>query len=176
MDSLLEYARDAEKYANEQVKRRTFAAKVFRFVFKDVLDDLVFVREIRSTGIKWTLCCGDEFSKHSKLFHAEHRHGEFFMYIEFSDAEIDRIDRYFPTFSTELKRRCYEGNGHFSYREFPLKTLVEAAIGETILQLLEDRYGPLAIYFDDFIAAKELFFKAENVEELMVKMDIESNG
>lgn len=175
MDRLFEYARDAEKYADEQVKKRTFAAKVFRFVFKDVLDDLIFVREIRSTGIKWLLCCS-ELSKRSTLFHAECRHSEFFMYIEFSDAEADRIDRYFPAFNTELKRRCYEGNGHFSYREFPLKTLVEAAIGETILQLLEDRYGPLAIYFDDFIAAKELFFKVENVEKLMMKMDIESDG
>ena len=175
MDNWLEYALDAEKHVNEQVKKRTFAAKVFRFVFKDVLDDLVFVREIKSTGIKWTLCYR-EFSNRSKLFHAECRHSEFFMYIEFSDAEVDRIDRYFPAFSAEWKRRCYEGNSHFSYREFPLKTLVEAAIGETILQLLEDRYGPLAIYFDDFTAAKELFFKAENVEELMMKMDLESNG
>lgn len=175
MDSWLEYARDTEKHANEQVKKRTFAAKVFRFVFKDVLDDLVFVREIKSTGIKWNLCCS-RLSRRSTLFHAECRHSEFFMYIEFSNAEVDRIDRYFPAFSIELKRRCHAGNGHFSYREFPLKTLVEAAIGETILQLLEDRYGPLAIYFDDFSAAKELFFKAENVEELMVKMDIESNG
>ena len=176
MMAWLKNAIDAEKYAEEQVKRRVFAARVFRFVFKDVLDDLVFVREITSHGIKWSLCRNGLFG-HSKLFHAECRHADFFMYMEFSNDEIDRIDRYFPAFKAEWQRRCHSGKYSFSYREFPLKTIIEAAIGATILQLLNDRYGPLTIYLDDFTAAaKELFFKAINVEDLLMKMDLESNG
>ena len=172
----LEQAKEFEKYAEEQVKRNVFAAKIFRFIFKDVLDKLIFIREIRSSGIKWYLCKVD-FPNQGKLFYAtqdKQCKDGFFLSMEFSKDQIDRVDRYFPSFTAW--KEVGASKNDFSYKEFPLKTMLESAIGNTILQLLDTNCSePLSIYLDDYVGNKTLFFKTDNIEEILLRMDLETN-
>lgn len=170
----LEQAKEFEKYAKKQVKRNVFAAKIFRFIFKDVLDKLIFIQMIRSDGVKWHLCKAD-FPKQEKLFYAtqdKQCKDGFFLSMEFSKDQVDRVDRYFPSFTA-----WKEVEVGFSYKEFPLKTMIESAIGNTILHLLETNCSePLSIYLDDYVGNKTLFFKTDNIEEILLRMDLEANN
>ena len=51
MDNLLEHTLEAEKHAEEQVAENVFAAKIFRFVFKDILDNTLLAKIILLQGV-----------------------------------------------------------------------------------------------------------------------------
>ena len=168
-------ARDQEQYAKECVKKRTLAAKAFRFVFKDVLDDLIFIRQTGVVGLRWTLCYYINHHRCQRFYAMGKKFPPFCMFIDFYNDELDRLDRYFPKFTAW--KNFNGSHNDFSYKEFPLKTMIEAAIGETILHMLEEPFGDLCIYtYGDSPKTKQLFFKATNVEELMMKMDLEQNS
>lgn len=96
----------------------------------------------------------------------------FYMSIRFSKGQISRIGKHFPCF---IGLGCNENTiDSFSYREFPLKPIVEVAIGETVLRLLDSLYGNLKICLEDCIGNKVPFFTVSSIEELKMKIDLES--
>ena len=89
------------------------------------------------------------------------------MHMEFTADDIDRLHRCFPKFAAE-----FDTEDDFLYTEFPLKTLIEDALGRTLLHVLSKPYGNMKLFIENGLVPKQLFFSAANIEELMVKMDI----
>ena len=52
MTNYLEYSSDQERYEKESLAYRVYAAKVFRFIFKNVFDELLFVRTLSVKGVR----------------------------------------------------------------------------------------------------------------------------
>ena len=52
--------------------------------------------------------------------------------------------------------------------------MIEAAIGETILHSLDSQFGNFEIFLEDYIGNMTSFFKASSIEELKIKIDLES--
>lgn len=172
MDNLLEYTLEAEKHSEEQVAENVFAAKIFRFVFKDILDKLFFVHDVNSKHAKWYLYSFDtstdsRASIWSDIYANTSNGCGFFMYLDFTEDQIERLGRYFS------KWKNLNASRHdFSYSEFPLKTMIESAIGKTILHFLDTCGEQLRIYLGQGPLGKQLLFSASSAEEIMVKMDL----
>ena len=171
----LEYAYSQEQYDKELVQKNALAAKVFQFVFKDLLNDLVFVKQTGIVSKRWTLCYFTSYRECQKFYAVGKKFPTFCMFMEFTDDEFYRIGQYFPE-SYSWKSFNGSCNG-FSYKEFPLKTMIESAIGKTILHLLEKPFGDLCIYmYNELVNTKQLLFKASNTEELLLQMDLGANA
>ena len=175
MIDYLKYIYSQEQYDKELVQKHVLAAKVFRFVFKDLLNDLVFVKQTGIVGQRWTLCYSTSYRECQRFYAVGKKFPVFCMFLEFTDDELYKISQYF------LESYSWKSfNGHynnFSYKEFPLKTMIESAIGETILHLLEKPFGDLCIYMhNDLANTKQLLFKASNAEELLMQMDLGTNA
>lgn len=169
MDNLLEHTLDAEKHAEEQVAENVFAAKIFRFVFKDILDKLFFARDPNLGHAKWYLYSLDTTCARiwSDIYANTSNGYGFFMYLDFTEDQIERLGRYFSKWKNlKTSRRG------FSYSEFPLKTMIESAIGKTILHFLDTCDKQLRIYLDQGPLGKHLLFSANSAEEIMMKMDL----
>lgn len=172
MDNLLEHTLDAEKHAEEQVAENVFAAKIFRFVFKDILDKLFFARDLDLEHAKWYLySLNTSTSSHARIWsgiYANTSNGYgFFMYLDFTEDQIERLGRYFSKW-----KNLNTSRHDFSYSEFPLKTMIESAIGKTILHFLDTCDEQLRIYLDQGPLGKHLLFSASSAEEIMMKMDL----
>ena len=168
MDNLLEHTLEAEKHAEEQVAENVFAAKIFRFVFKDILDKLFFAHDPNLEHAKWYLYSLNPCARIWSDIYANTSNGYgFFMYLDFTKDQIERLGRYFS------KWKNLNASRHdFSYSEFPLKTLIESAIGKTILHFLDTCDEQLRIYLDQGPLGKHLLFSASSAEEIMMKMDL----
>ena len=179
MDNLLEHTLDAERHAKAEVAENVFAAKIFRFVFKDILDKLFFVHDpnlkhadLNLKHAKWYLySLNTSTSSRARIWsdiYANTSNGRgFFMYLDFTEDQIERLGRYFS------KWKNLNASRHdFSYSEFPLKTMIESAIGKTILHFLDTCDEQLRIYLDQGPLGKHLLFSASSAEEIMMKMDL----
>ena len=93
--------------------------------------------------------------------------------MEFSKDQVNLIDRYFPNFD-DWKKYNGAGRNYFYYTDFPAKSMIEAAIGETILHSLDSQFGNFEIFLEDYIGNMTSFFKTSSVEELKIKIDLES--
>ncbi len=173
MDNLLEHTLEAEKHAEEQVAENVFAAKIFRFVFKDILDKLFFVRDVNLEHAKWYLyslntSAGLRGARIWSDIYANTSNGcGFFMYLDFTEDQIESLGRYFSKW-----KNLNTSRHDFYYSEFPLKTMIESAIGKTILHFLDTCGEQLRIYLDQGPFGKHLLFSASSAEEIMVKMDL----
>lgn len=173
MDNLLEHTLDElKKHAEEQVAENVFAAKIFRFVFKDILDKLFFVRDPNLEHAKWYLySLSTSASSRARIWTDIYANTSndcgFFMYLDFTEDQIERLGRYFS------KWKNLNASRHdFSYSEFPLKSIIESAIGKTILHFLDTCGKQLRIYLDQGQLGKHLLFSASSAEEIMMKMDL----
>ena len=90
--------------------------------------------------------------------------------MEFSKDQADFIKGYFPNFDDWEKYGARRNN--FSYTEFPVKSMIEAAIGEAILHSLDSQFGNFEIFLEDCNGNKTSFFKARSIEELKLKLAI----
>ena len=63
MANYLEYSSDQERYEKERLAHRVYAAKVFRFIFKNVFDKLLFVRTLSIKGVRFDLFIDDDGKK-----------------------------------------------------------------------------------------------------------------
>ena len=172
MDNLLEHTLDAEKHAREQVAENVFAAKIFRFVFKDILDKLFFVRDPNLEHAKWYLyslntSTGSRGRIWSDIYASTSNGCGFFMYLDFTEDQIERLGQHFSKWKN-LNASIYD----FSYSEFPLKTMIESAVGKTILHFLDTCDEQLRIYLSQGPLEKHLLFSASSAEEIMMKMDL----
>ena len=170
MANYLEYSSDQERYEKERLAHRVYAAKVFRFIFKNTFDKLLFVRTLSIKGVRFDLCIDDV--KKEWLCVKGDNISSSYLSMKFSKDQADFIDRYFPNFDDRKKYRACRNN--FSYAEFPVKSMIEAAIGEAILHSLDSQSGNFEIFLEDCNGNKTSFFKASSVEELNIKMDLES--
>ena len=171
MTIYLENAIDQEK---ERIAHYVYAAKVFRFIFKNVFDKLLFVRNLYTKGVRWDLYI--DVGEKELIRHILYVKGDnispFYLSMEFSKDQANIIDRYFPNFNDRLKYGVCRND--FSYTEFPAKSMIEAAIGETILHSLDSQSGNFEIFLEDYIGNKTSFFRASSIEELKIKIDLES--
>ena len=92
--------------------------------------------------------------------------------MEFSKDQANFIDWHFPDFNDRMKYGACRD--YFSYTEFPAKSMIEAAIGEAILHSLGSQSGNFEIFLEDCSGNKTSFFKASSIEELNIKIDLES--
>ena len=100
MTNYLEYSSDQERYEKESLAYRVYAAKVFRFIFKNVFDELLFVRTLSVKGVRWDLCIDSgkkEFIRY-RLYVKGDNISPFYLFMEFTKDQINLIDRYFPNF------------------------------------------------------------------------------
>ena len=67
--------------------------------------------------------------------------------MEFSKDQADFIKGYFLNFDDWEKYGARRNN--FSYTEFPVKSMIEAAIGEAILHSLDSQFGNFLIFHED---------------------------
>ena len=173
MDNLLEHALDAERHAKAEVAENVFAAKIFRFVFKDILDKLFFVRDLNLEHAKWYLYSvnnNTDARVWSEIYAQTRGDYGFFMYLDFTEDQIERLGRYFSKWKNLKTSR-----NDFSYTEFPLKSMIESAVGKTILHFLDTCSEPLRIYLDEGRPLeKHLLFSASSAEEVLMKMDLAS--
>ena len=175
MTNYLEYSSDQERYEKERFAYRVYAAKVFRFIFKNVFDELLFVRTLSVKGVRWDLCIDSgkkEFIRY-RLYVKGDNISPFYIFMEFSKDQVNLIDRYFPNFD-DWKKYNGAGRNYFYYTDFPVKSMIEAAIGETILHSLDSQFGNFEIFLEDYIGNMTSFFKTSSVEELKIKIDLES--
>ena len=170
MANYLEYSSDQERYEKERLAHRVYAAKVFRFIFKNTFDKLIFVRTLSIKGVRFDLCVDD--GKKEWLCVKGDNSSSSYLSMKFSKDQADFIDRYFPTFGDWKKYGARRNN--FSYTEFPVKSMIEAAIGEAILHSLGSQSGNFEIFLEDCSGNKTSFFKASSIEELKIKIDLES--
>lgn len=175
MTNYLKDASDQERYEKERLAYRVYAAKLFKFVFKNVFDELLFVRTLSIKGVRWDLCIDigkKEFIRY-RLYVKGDNISPFYLSMEFSKYQLNLIDRYFTNFAD---RKKYDGacRNYFYYTDFPVKSMIEAAIGETILHSLDSQSGNFEIFLEDYIGNKTSFFKASSIEELKIKIDLES--
>ena len=175
MTNCLEYSSDQERYEKERLAYRVYVAKVFRFIFKNVFDELLFVRTLSVKGVRWNLCIDSgkkEFIRY-RLYVKGDNISPFYIFMEFSKDQVNLIDRYFPNFD-DWKKYNGAGRNYFYYTDFPVKSMIEAAIGETILHSLDGQFGNFEIFLEDYIGNMTSFFKASSIEELKIKIDLES--
>lgn len=170
MANYLEYSSDQERHEKERLANRVYAAKMFRFIFKNAFDKLLFIKTLCAKGVRWDFCV--DAGKKEWLCVKGDNISPFYLFIEFSKDQVNLIDRYFPNFDDWKKYRARRNN--FSYTEFPVKSMIEAAIGEAILHSLDSQSGNFEIFLEDYCGNKTSFFKASSVEELKIKMDLES--
>ena len=171
MANYLEYSSDKERYEKERLAHRVYAAKVFRFIFKNAFDKLLFVRTLSIKGVRFDLFIDDDGKKEWLCVKGDNISSSY-LSMEFSKDQANFIDRYFPNFNDRLKYGVCRND--FSYTEFPAKSMIEAAIGETILHSLDGQFGNFEIFLEDYIGNKTSFFKASSIEELKIKIDLES--
>lgn len=173
MTDYLEDACEELRREKEQLEKYCLHAKVFNFIFKDVLGDLLFSRRdtIMRYGkpylLRFDLLYAMTIGRCSHFTVSADNYSDFSMYMEFTADDIDRLHRWFPKFATE-----FDTEKEFLYKEFPLKTLIEDALGRTLLHVLSKPYGNMKMFIENGCVPKQLFFSAANIEELMVKMDI----
>ena len=170
MANYLEYSSDQERYEKDMLAHRVYAAKVFRFVFKNTFDKLLFVRTLSIKGVRFDLFIDDDGKKEWLCVKGDNISSSY-LSMKFSKDQADFIDRYFPNFDAWKKYGAHRNN--FSYTEFPVKSMIEAAIGEAILHSLDSQFGNFEIFLEDCNGNKTSFFKASSVEELKIKMDLE---
>ena len=168
MTIYLENAIDQEK---ERIAHYVYAAKVFRFIFKNAFDKLLFVRTLSVKGVRWDLCF--DAGKKEWLCVKVDNISSSYLSIEFSKDQVNLIDRHFPNFD-DWKKYNGAGRNYFYYTEFPAKSMIEAAIGEAILHSLDGKFGNFEIFLEDYSGNKASFFKASSIEELKIKIDLES--
>ena len=171
MTNYLENVIDQEK---ERIAHYVYSAKVFRFIFKNAFDKLLFVRTLYTKGVRWDLYTDvgkKEFIRH-RLCVEGYNILPFYLSMEFSKDQANFIDWHFPAFTDLMKYGAYRNN--FSYTEFPAKSMIEAPIGETILHSLDSQSGNFEIFLEDYIGNKTSFFRASSIEELKIKIDLES--
>ena len=171
MTIYLENAIDQEK---ERIAHYVYAAKVFRFIFKNAFDKLLFVRNLYAKGVRWDLYIDigkNEFNSH-RLYVEGYNILPFYLSMEFSKDQANFIDWHFPDFNDRMKYGACRD--YFSYTEFPAKSMIEAAIGEAILHSLDSQFGNFEIFLEDCNGNKTSFFKASSIEELKIKIDLES--
>ena len=171
MANYLEYSSDQERYEKKRLANRVYAAKVFRFIFKNVFDKLLFVRTLSIKGVRFDLLIDYDGKKEWLCVKGDNISSSY-LSMKFSKDQADFIDRYFPNFDDWEKYGARRNN--FSYTEFPVKSMIEAAIGEAILHSLDSKSGNFEIFLEDCNGNKTSFFKASSVEELNIKMDLES--
>ena len=171
MANYLEYSSDQERYEKERLAHRVYAAKVFRFIFKNVFDKLLFVRTLSIKGVRFDLFIDDDGKKEWLCVKGDNISSSY-LSMEFSKDQADFIKGYFPNFDDLEKYGARRNN--FSYTEFPVKSMVEAAIGEAILHSLGSQSGNFEIFLEDCSGNKTSFFKASSIEELKIKIDLES--
>lgn len=171
MTNYLKDASDQERYEKERLAHRVYAAKVFRFIFKNTFDKLLFVRTLSIKGVRFDLFIDDD-GKKEWLCVKRDNISPSYLSMKFSKDQADFIDRYFPNFDDWKKYGARRNN--FSYTEFPVKSMIEAAIGEVILHLLDSQFGNFEIFLEDCSGNKTSFFKANSIEELKIKIDLES--
>lgn len=175
MASCLECSSDQERHEKERLAHRVYAAKVFRFVFKNAFDKLLFVRTLSVKGVRWDLCIDNgkkEWQKEWLCVKGDNI-SPFYIFMEFSKDQVNLIDRYFPNFD-DWKKYNGAGTNYFYYTDFPVKSMIEAAIGETILHSLDGQFGNFEIFLEDYNGNMKSFFKASSIEELKIKIDLES--
>ena len=175
MTNYLKDASDQERYEKERLAYRVYAAKVFRFIFKNVFDELLFVRTLFVKGVRWDLCIDSgkkEFIRY-RLYVKGDNISPFYLSMEFFKDQVNFIDRHFPNFD-DWKKYNGAGRNYFYYTDFPVKSMIEAAIGETILRSLDGQFGNFEIFLEDYIGNMTPFFKACSIEELKIKIDLES--
>ena len=175
MANYLEYSSDQERYEKERLAYRVYAAKVFRFIFKNVFDELLFVRTLSVKGVRWNLYIDSgkkEFIRY-RLYVKGDNISPFYLSMEFFKDQVNFIDRHFPNFD-DWKKYDGLGRNYFYYTDFPVKSMIEAAIGETILHSLDSQFGNFEIFLDDYMGNMTSFFKASSIEELKIKIDLES--
>lgn len=170
----LEAIIEEERREKEKVEAYKLHARVFNFVFKGMLGNLLFSRNmhVRDVNGQWLarfdLLHIPSLGKQEYFVASADGCSSFFMYMMFSEDECCRLCRYFPDFA-----RRFESEDEFLYKEFPLKTIIEDALGKTILHLLDEPHGNTKIFTEDMQKRTKLLFSAANTEELMVKMDVE---
>ena len=168
MTIYLENAIDQEK---ERIAHYVYAAKVFRFIFKNAFDKLLFVRTLSIKGVRFDLLIDDDGKKEWLCVKGDNISSSY-LSIEFSKDQANFIDWHFPAFNDLMKYGAHRNN--FSYTEFPAKSMIEAAIGEAILHSLDGQSGNFEIFLEDCSGNKTSFFKASSIEELKIKIDLES--
>ena len=171
MANYLEYSSDQERYEKEKLAHRIYAAKVFRFVFKNTFDKLLFVRTLSIKGVRFDLLIDDDGKKEWLCVKGDNISSSY-LSMEFSKDQANFIDWHFPAFNDLMKYGAHRNN--FSYTEFPAKSMIEAAIGEAILHSLDGQSGNFEIFLEDCSGNKTSFFKASSIEELKIKIDLES--
>ena len=168
MTIYLENAIDQEK---ERIAHYVYAARVFRFIFKNAFDKLLFVRTLSIKGVRFDLLIDDDGKKEWLCVKGDNISSSY-LSMEFSKDQANFIDWHFPAFNDLMKYGAHRNN--FSYTEFPVKSMIEAAIGEAILHSLDSQFENFEIFLEDCNGNKTSFFKASSVEELKIKMDLES--
>ena len=143
---------------------------MFRFIFKNAFDKLLFVRTLSIKGVRWDLCIDD--GKKEWLCVKGDNISSSYLSMELSKDQANFIDWHFPNFADWMKYGAHRNN--FSYTEFPAKSMIEAAIGEAILHSLDGQSGNFEIFLEDCSGNKTSFFKASSIEELTIKIDLES--
>ena len=171
MTICLECSSGQERHEKERLAYRVYAAKVFRFIFKNAFDKLLFVRTLCVKGVRWDLCI--DAGKKEWLCVKGDNISPFYLSMEFFKDQVNLIDRHFPNFD-DWKKYNGAGTNYFYYTDFPVKSMIEAAIGETILHSLDGQFGNFEIFLEDYIGNKTSFFKASSIEELKIKIDLES--
>lgn len=172
MTNYLEYSSDQERYEKKRLAHRVYAAKVFRFIFKNAFDKLFFVRTLCVKGVRFDLFIDDDDGKKEWLCVKGDNISSSYLSMEFSKDQDDFIKGYFPNFDDWKKYGARRNN--FSYTEFPVKSMIETAIGEAILHSLDSQSGNFEIFLEDCSGNKTSFFKASSIEELKIKIDLES--
>ena len=168
MTIYLENAIDQEK---ERIAHYVYAAKVFRFIFKNAFDKLLFVRTLSIKGVRFDLLIDDDGKKEWLCVKGDNISSSY-LSMEFSKDQANFIDWHFPDFNDRMKYGACRD--YFSYTEFPAKSMIEAAIGEAILHSLGSQSGNFEIFLEDCSGNKTSFFKASSIEELNIKIDLES--
>ena len=74
MANYLEYSSDQERYEKERLAYRVYAAKVFRFIFKNVFDKLLFVRTLSIKGVRFDLFIDDDDGKKRTAMRKRRQH------------------------------------------------------------------------------------------------------
>ena len=171
MANYFEYSSYQERYEKERLAHRVYAAKVFRFIFKNVFDKLLFVRTLSIKGVRFDLLIDDDGKKEWLCVKGDNISSSY-LSMKFSKDQADFIERHFPNFIDWTKYGACRNN--FSYTEFPVKSMIEAAIGEAILHSLDGQSGNFEIFLEDYCRNKTSFFKASSIEELKIKIDFES--
>ena len=172
MTNYLKDASGQERYEKERLAHRVYAAKVFRFIFKNAFDKLLFVRTLSVKGVRFDLFIDDADGKKEWLCVKGDNISSSYLSMKFTKDQADFIDRHFPNFNDWMKYGAHRNN--FSYTDFPVKSMIEAAIGETILHSLGSQSGNFEIFLEDCSGNKTSFFKASSIEELKIKIDLES--